>query len=288
MGLLAPGGETHVIMLVVMGTSALLVGALIDPVAGLIPLIGMLCLMFASFVAFFWRDPDRPIPRTPGVLLSPADGRLMFIERERAIGRRPSAEELALGPIDFDVHTGDWTTTPLSDPLSFSTEQRFQPVPPGEEADTDVWRAAVFMSPLDVHVNRAPEAGELERIELRRGKGRRRGPFVPAMRKESEWNERVRSVYVLPNGSRIEVVQIAGALARSIVPYVFEAQAVRRGQRIGMIRLGSRVDLRVPAALYRPAEVTTASANLPGEEKGTQLIAGRTILFHARGAAQEE
>lgn len=288
MGLMAPGGQTHVVMLAVMGVSALSVGALIDPVAGLMPLIGMLCLMFASFVAYFWRDPDRPIPRTSGVLLSPADGRLMFVQRERAVGHRPNASELASGSVVTDPHTGDWSLAPLPDPLSFATEQRFEAVPAGEESMTDVWRAAVFMSPLDVHVNRAPEAGELERIELRRGKGRRRGPFIPAMRKESEWNERVRSVYMLANGSRIEVIQIAGALARSIVPYVFEGQPVRRGQRIGMIRLGSRVDLRVPAARFQPAELVPASANRPEHQNGEQVTAGRTTLFHAKAAEQEE
>jgi len=89
MGLLAPGGQVHVMMLTIMGVSALLVGAVIDPVAGIVPLIGMLCLMMATFVAYFWRDPDRPIPKTNGILLSPADGRLMFVVRERAIGRRP-------------------------------------------------------------------------------------------------------------------------------------------------------------------------------------------------------
>ena len=288
MGLLAPGGQTHVLMLSVMGISALSVGALIDPVAGLMPLIGILCLMFASFVAYFWRDPDRPIPRTPGILLSPADGRLMFVERERAVGRRPSAAELTSGAVESDPHTGDWTTTPLPEPLSFATEQRYESVPTGEESPTDVWRAAVFMSPLDVHVNRAPEAGELERIELRRGKGRRRGPFVPAMRKESEWNERVRSVFALEDGTRMEVTQIAGALARSIVPYLFVGQPVRRGQRIGMIRLGSRVDLRVPAYRYIPAECIPASAKHPDHQNGEQVLAGRTILFHARPAEQEE
>jgi len=288
MGLLAPGGQVHVMMLTIMGVSALLVGAVIDPVAGIVPLIGMLCLMMATFVAYFWRDPDRPIPKTNGILLSPADGRLMFVVRERAIGRRPSESEMASGSVEVDPFTGDWWPQPLDQPLTFSTEQRFEPVPTGEEHPTDVWRAAVFMSPLDVHVNRAPEAGRLERLELRRGKGRRRGPFRPAMRKESEWNERVRAVFMLKDGVRIEVTQIAGALARSIVPYLYLDEPVRRGQRIGIIRLGSRVDVRVPAIHYGPAGLAAASDNHPEHPKGQQVFAGRTTLFRSVQPGEDE
>jgi len=288
MGLLAPGGQVHVVMLTFMGVSALVVGAVIDPVAGLVPLLGMSCLMMATFVAYFWRDPDRPIPKTNGILLSPADGRLMFVARERATGRRPSEAEVATGSVETDSFTGDWWPQPLERPLMFSTEQRFEAVPAGEEQPTDVWRAAVFMSPLDVHVNRAPEAGQLERLELRRGKGRRRGPFRPAMRKESEWNERVRSVFLLNDGVRIEVTQIAGALARSIVPYLYLDEPVRRGQRIGMIRLGSRVDVRVPAAHFEPSGLVAASDNDPEHPKGQQVTAGRTTLFRSVGSEEDE
>ena len=278
---LAPGGHAPVITMTTMGISALIIGTLIDPVAGLIPLFGMGCLMTAVFFGYFWRDPDRPVPRTTGVLVSPADGHAMFLRRERAVGRRPSQTELDSGQIEHDAVTGDWYPDPLPDPLSFATEQRFEPVPEGEERDTDVWRLAVFMSPLDVHVNRAPAAGVVERIEHRTGKGLRRGPFRPAYTKESEHNERVRSVHMLENGHRIEIIQISGALARTVLPYVFDGDAVRRGQRIGMIRLGSRVDLRVPADAYTSSIITAEDAQ---EEypKGMHVMAGNSVVFRLR------
>lgn len=275
---LAPGGHGPVLMMSMMGVSALIIGTIIDPVAGLIPMFGILCLMAAAFMVNFWRDPDRPIPRTEGILVSPADGHAMFLRRERAIGRRPTKSEVEQGQTDHDALSGDWYPRPLETPLSFATEQRFEPVEPGDEGPDDVWRLAIFMSPLDVHVNRAPDAGVLERIEHRTGKGMRRGPFRPAFKKESQYNERVRSVYLLENGIRIEMTQISGALARTILPYVGQDAQVRRGQRIGMIRLGSRVDVRVPAHRFSSSVITAENGD-SAHPKGMHLQAGRSVVF---------
>lgn len=278
---LAPGGHGPVLTMSTMGISALIIGTLIDPVAGLIPLFGMGSLMTAVFLGYFWRDPDRPIPRTDGVLVSPADGHAMFLRRERAVGRRPTKEHISLGQIEQDDLTGDWFPEPLNDPLTFETEQRYVPVLPGQEQSSDVWRLAIFMSPLDVHVNRAPGAGIVERMEHRTGKGLRRGPFRPAYTKESEHNERVRSVHLLDNGIRIEVTQISGALARTVLPYLYEGDALRRGQRIGMIRLGSRVDLRVPAEAYT-SSIITAEENHEHHPKGMHVMAGTSVVFEPK------
>ena len=147
---LAPGGHGPVLTMSMMGISALIIGTLIDPIAGLVPLFGILCLMTSVFLGYFWRDPDRPIPRTNGVLVSPADGHAMFLRRERAVGRRPTNEQASSGQIERDGITGDWFPEPLDQPLTFETEQRYAPVPPGEEHPADVWRLAIFMSPLDL------------------------------------------------------------------------------------------------------------------------------------------
>jgi len=277
---LAPGGHGPVLTMTMMGVSALIIGTLIDPIAGLVPLFGIGCLMAAVFFGYFWRDPDRPIPRLNGVLVSPADGHAMFLRRERATGRRPTKKDLAEGHVDTDPLTGDWLSEPLDDPLSFATEQRYEAVQPGEERSTDVLRLAIFMSPLDVHVNRAPCAGTVERIEHRTGKGLRRGPFRPAYKKESEHNERVRSVHHLKTGHRLEITQISGALARTVVPYAFENDELRRGQRIGMIRLGSRVDLRVPAEAYTSSIITAEHGN-EAYPKGMHLTAGTSVVFES-------
>lgn len=275
---LAHGGHAPVIIPILMGGSALIIGAIIDPLYGLIPFFGIFCFMLSAFFANFWRDPDRPIPRDAGVLVSPADGHVMFVRRERATGRRPSKTERESDTCVSDSLTGDWYPHPLPNPLHFETEQRFEAVPRGQESDNDVFRVAIFMSPLDVHVNRAPLAGTLHRMEHRAGKGLRRGPFIAAYKKESQYNERVRSVFKNENELFVEVTQISGALARTIVPWLDVDTEVRRGQRYGMIRLGSRVDIRAPAALFTP-NVCSAEEQNPSFPKGEFVQAGSSILF---------
>ncbi|MAM36806.1 MAG: hypothetical protein CL988_06575 [Euryarchaeota archaeon] len=278
---LAHGGHGPVLIPFFMGGSALIIGATIDSLYGLIPLFAIFCFMFSAFCANFWRDPDRPIPREDGVLVSPADGHVMFVRRERATGRRPSKIEEESGNCQSDTLTGIWFPEPSSAPLLFETEQRFQSVPEGEESPTDVFRIAIFMSPLDVHVNRSPCAGTLLRMEHRTGKGMRRGPFRPAFKKESQYNERVRSVFCSESNAMIEVTQISGILARTIIPWLGTNSKVRRGQRYGMIRLGSRVDIRAPAIHFSPTVISAEQKN-PNHPKGEFVQAGTTVLFRAR------
>lgn len=109
-------------------------------------------------------------------------------------------------------------------------------------------RVAIFMSPLNVHVNRAPLAGTVTSVE------HIPGGFVPAFNKESENNERVVWHFDTELGD-IEMVQIAGAVARRIVPYVPQGTKVEQGERIGLIRFGSRVDIYLPEGVEVDVEV---------------------------------
>ncbi|CAM5356015.1 phosphatidylserine decarboxylase [Streptomyces sp. NPDC087440] len=109
-------------------------------------------------------------------------------------------------------------------------------------------RVAIFMSPLNVHVNRAPLAGTVTSVE------HVPGGFVPAFNKESENNERVVWHFDTELGD-IEMVQIAGAVARRIVPYLPQGTKVEQGERIGLIRFGSRVDIYLPEGVEVAVEV---------------------------------
>jgi phosphatidylserine decarboxylase len=109
-------------------------------------------------------------------------------------------------------------------------------------------RVAIFMSPLNVHVNRAPLAGTVASVE------HIPGGYVPAFNKESENNERVVWHFDTELGD-IEVIQIAGAVARRIVPYVPRGCKVEQGDRIGLIRFGSRVDIYLPEGVEPAVEV---------------------------------
>ena len=134
------------------------------------------------------------------------------------------------------------------------------------------WRVSIFLSIINVHVNRVPADGIVTRIAYRHG------AFVTAsLDKASENNER-NSLVISVDKSRIGVVQIAGLVARRIVCFVREGTSVGAGERIGMIRFGSRVDVYLPAGV-RPL-VSEGQVAIAGETVIADLVAhepGRTF-----------
>ena len=117
-------------------------------------------------------------------------------------------------------------------------------VPPAELnlGTAPLTRVSVFMSVFDCHVNRAPVAGELTAVAYRPGK------FLSAeLDKASEENERNGLVLTMADGTRLGVVQIAGLVARRILCEVDEGALLERGDRFGIIRFGSRLDVYLPA-----------------------------------------
>jgi phosphatidylserine decarboxylase len=122
-------------------------------------------------------------------------------------------------------------------------------------------RVSIFMSVFDVHINRTPIAGTIRRVVYIAGK------FLNAdLDKASEDNERQHILVEGHDGTRIGFTQIAGLVARRIVPWVKPGDVVTTGQRVGLIRFGSRVDVYLPAG--------TASQVLLGQ----RTVAGETIV----------
>lgn len=127
-------------------------------------------------------------------------------------------------------------------------------------------RISVFMNVFDCHVNRAPVAGRVVRVAYRPGK------FINAeLDKASEDNERNALVLAMADGAEIGVVQIAGLVARRIVGFVDEGDELAAGERIGLIRFGSRLDIYLPPG----------RAALVGV--GQRAIAGETVLADLAG-----
>jgi phosphatidylserine decarboxylase len=123
------------------------------------------------------------------------------------------------------------------------------------------WRVAIFLSVLDVHVNRMPADGTVTRIAYRHGK------FLSAnLDKSSEENERNALAIRLPDGREIAVVQIAGLIARRILCHVKEGDHVQAGGRFGIIRFGSRTDIYLPAGV------------LPLVSEGQTMIGGESVI----------
>jgi len=185
-------------------------------------------LMLVSLGVFaFFRDPERVVPQGADLIVSPADGLVTMI------GEVAPPPELQ-GP---DGQGGEGLG---SEPLT---------------------RVSIFMSVFDVHINRAPVAGTVRRVIYIPGK------FLNAdLDKASEENERQHVLIERNEGAPIAFTQIAGLVARRIVPFIKPGDIVAAGQRVGLIRFGSRVDVYLP----RGTE--------PKILLGQKVIAGETVI----------
>jgi phosphatidylserine decarboxylase len=194
--------------------------------------VGAACICLAYR---FYRDPERTAPDRDDVVLSPADGEVIYVS-ESQHGVLPTAAK-----------SGRRYT--LQELVKTSLQA------------TDATVIGIALNFLDVHVNRAPIAG---RVVLQRRHG---GPFHSLRRLESVFdNERV-TIVIEKSGLEVAVVLIASRLVRRIVEFVHEGEAVVLGQRIGAIRFGSQVDVVIPYAsglevLARPGERVVAGESV--------------------------
>jgi phosphatidylserine decarboxylase len=178
----------------------------------------LLALVVTCWCAYFFRDPDRVTPLKPGLVISPADGRI-------------SAIESIVPPPELDLMR--------------------QPVT----------RISVFMNVFDVHINRSPVDARIAHIAYVPGK------FLSAdLDKASADNERQALTLELDDGSRLGVVQIAGLVARRIVKFVNDGDMLKAGERFGLIRFGSRVDVYLPAGVNALVAI------------GQRAVAGETVF----------
>ena len=194
--------------------------------------VGWLLALLTGWIALFFRDPARTTPAGDGLLISPADGMVCMV------GTVAVPRQLAGDGAPGAGGLGELVAT----------------------------RVSVFMNVFDVHVNRAPIGGTVTRIAYVPGK------FLNAdLDKASEDNERQYFVVEGHDGTRVGFTQIAGLVARRIVRFVDPGERVVAGQRVGLIRFGSRVDVYLPAGYA--AEV------LPGQ----RCVAGETVLARRGG-----
>ena len=167
--------------------AALLVGWLTSPVWA-VPV-----LLLAAFCLWFFRDPERAVPETPGAIVSPGDGKVT---------------DVAPSPSDGERRT----------------------------------RISIFLNVFDVHVNRSPIAGVIRDVRYQNGK------FLNAMAANSADENEQNIVTVEGEGQTVIFKQIAGLIARRIVFNQKVGDRVARGERVGLIKFGSRVDVVVDAS----------------------------------------
>ena len=157
-------------------------------------------LSASAFVAYFFRDPQRIPPADPGVVVSPADGRVMEIVSEQFDGR------------------------------------------PGQ-------RVSIFLAIWDVHVNRSPMAGRVQRLDYRPGR------FYAAMRSRASSENEQNVIRLETDHGQIMFKQIAGWVARRVVCWKKPGDSLALGERIGLIRFGSRMDVWLPESAEIVAKV---------------------------------
>ena len=174
--------------------------------------------LLTLFTLWFFRNPERKIPKNSNYIISSADGRVCLIDN--AI----PPEEVELGC-------------------------------------NQMLRICVFMNVFNVHINRSPVEGKIDNIIYKRGS------FLNAsLDKASEKNERSSMIISNTNGVQIVVVQIAGLIARRILSFVSDNQYLDQGERYGLIRFGSRVDIYMPLSSSINCKV------------GDKVIAGESVL----------
>jgi phosphatidylserine decarboxylase len=174
-------------------------------------------LLVTSFILYFFRDPERFIPDKSNAIVSPADGKVILIEKIK--------DETFL--------------------------------------NQDVFKISIFMNVFNVHVNRAPLSGVVEKIIHSPGK------FYSAdSDKGALQNENCATIITSETGVKIAFVQVAGLIARRIVNWLETDDSLKKGERFGLIRFGSRVDLYLPADIITSVEI------------GQKVRAGETIIGH--------
>ncbi len=190
----------------------------------------------AFTLLFFFRDPERVPPEGEGQIISPADGTVLYVK------------EIKSGEFPFAVKKGKKI------PLVEFIHENLIP-------DSGI-HIGIGMNLLNVHVNRVPIPGRVRMLK------RIQGGFFSLKKKESLLeNERV--LTIIQNGDlEVGVVQIASRLVRRICSYVEEGEEVVAGQKLGMIRFGSQVDVLIP---HRPGLVSTVG---PGDE----VKAGESVI----------
>lgn len=180
-------------------------------------------LVLTAWCVYFFRDPVRITPSRPGLIVSPADGKVVFIKDVIP------EKDLGLGEA---MHT----------------------------------RISIFLNVFDVHINRSPVDGIVEHDQYRRGKF-----FNASLDKASVDNERMALALKMEGnhpyaGQKIGVVQIAGLIARRIICNAVLGHTLRAGERYGLIRFGSRVDIYLPSGIQPLVTV------------GQYMIGGETVL----------
>lgn len=202
------------------------------------PLISFVIFGIIASILLFWkfvflRNPQRIIPQDANVIVSPADGKVIEI--------------LEFKEKQVQLYKGDHRYLGLISTMT-------------NDVSENGYIISIFMSPLDVHHNRAPVSGEVVSVQHHNGK------FLPVNTLEAGLVNEKAEILIRGEDITVKMIQIAGFLARRVITHVKPGSTVNRGQVVGLINLGSQVTLIVPANIQ---------INI---NRGDRVVAGETIL----------
>jgi phosphatidylserine decarboxylase len=178
--------------------------------------IGSVLVCLALFTFYFFRNPDRQIPSGSGIIVSPADGKVVVVKDEELNGR------------------------------------------PGK-------RISIFLAVWNVHMNRSPAAGTITKLEYKPGK------FMAAWAEQASLDNEQNVFTLASEHGEIVFKQIAGWVARRVVSWKKSQDTVQRGELIGLVRFGSRMDVWMPAGIE------------PAVREGDHVKGGSSVLARANG-----
>ena len=201
--------------------------------------LGTLALIATLFVVYFFRDPPRVVPQGEDLIIAPADGRICEITKGTTLPKDLMDED--------DV----------------------------QAAYTKI---SIFMSAVDVHVNRNPVSGTVLKTAYRPGKY-----LNAADSNASEKNERTLALIETEKGQKIGLVQVAGMIARRIVTDHEDGQSITAGEKFGIIKFGSRCDVYVPDNIA--PRVALDQRCIGGETVLTDLSAASGLALEGKKAA---
>lgn len=193
-------------------------------------------IILGLFVFYFFRNPERQIPSDPGVIVSPADGRVVVVKEEEYSGRKGT-------------------------------------------------RISIFLAIWNVHVNRVPAAGRITRMEYRPGK------FLAAWDENASLQNEQNVFTQATEHGEIVYKQIAGYVARRVVSWKKTGDAVERGERLGLVRFGSRMDVWLPVeaeVIVRAGQNVSGGSSVLARFPQTVGVAHGAPDHRARAAQKTE
>lgn len=250
MKLLAEGSEKKVYPPIIVGSSVLVISALVDSVFGLGPLIGLTFFLYGILLGNAYRNPGRVIKTNENSILTPIDGVVESTIFQIPIGYRPSPEEIGTENHEIDSISGDWIMKSPEN-LDYKTEFLWKEVDTNESTEHIVKRIRIRKTFLDPRIIYSPVTGKIVAQELRL-------PVISSVKTDAiDYQSRLRMVFQNERGN---VEMTIFSTANSFEPYLFIDDSVKQGDKLCLVHSNIiQVDVRVQSEVWDYSNIKSQS-----------------------------